>query len=86
MQNSESFFANKSCKYFPCHEGVDLEEFNCMFCYCPLYMLGPDCGGNFHYTEKGRKSCVDCAIPHKGAQGAEIVAQHYEDISKRASL
>ena len=59
-----SFFQNRECEYFPCHKGADPENFNCLFCYCPLYMLGPDCGGNFRYTEKGIKDCTGCLIPH----------------------
>ena len=39
------------------------EEFNCMFCYCPLYLL-EECGGN--YEEKNSvKDCSKCIIPHK---------------------
>ncbi|WP_353963176.1 cysteine-rich small domain-containing protein [Aequorivita marina] len=33
------------------------------FCYCPLYMLKDDCGGNFKYTN-GFKDCSDCKLPH----------------------
>ena len=32
-----NFFQNKECEYFPCHKGVKEEDFNCLFCYCPLY-------------------------------------------------
>ena len=46
MENSSSFFANRACRYFPCHEGIPEEEFNCLFCYCPLYLLGERCGGD----------------------------------------
>ena len=46
-----SFFSHKKCEYFPCHKGADPEEFNCLFCYCPLYALGKDCGGNFTYIK-----------------------------------
>ena len=53
-----SFFQNTECEYFPCHKGADPARFNCLFCYCPLYMLGPDCGGDFCYTEKGIKDCT----------------------------
>lgn len=38
-----SFFSNKECEYFPCHQGADPENFNCLFCYCPLYALGDKC-------------------------------------------
>lgn len=59
-----SFFQNTECEYFPCHRFADPARFSCLFCYCPLYMLGPHCGGNFRYTEKGIKDCTDCLIPH----------------------
>ena len=64
MENSSLFFRNTNCKYFPCHEVEDKEDFNCMFCYCPLYHM-KDCGGNYFYTEEGRKDCTKCTIPHK---------------------
>ena len=50
---------------FPCHKTDDPENFNCLFCFCPLYFSGEKCGGNFHYNAKGRKSCVECTFPHK---------------------
>ena len=31
-QNSNSFFQNRECRYFPCHTGVPEKEFNCLFC------------------------------------------------------
>lgn len=60
-----SFFQNSECEYFPCHKVADKESFNCLFCYCPLYSLGADCGGNFVYTEDGIKDCSNCTIPHR---------------------
>ena len=59
------FFQNKECSYFPCHKDADPETFNCLFCYCPLYALGEECGGNFTYTENGIKDCSACLRPHK---------------------
>ncbi|MPW25705.1 metal-binding protein [Alkalibaculum sp. M08DMB] len=59
------FFNNSKCEYFPCHKTDLLENFNCLFCYCPLYALGDQCGGDFSYTEKGIKNCSKCSIPHK---------------------
>lgn len=59
-----SFFNNKSCEYFPCHKTDDPENFNCLFCYCPLYALGENCGGNFAYTQSGIKDCSNCTLPH----------------------
>ncbi len=60
------FFSHKQCEYFPCHElkgGKAEEDFNCLFCYCPLYALGEECGGKFAYY-KGIKDCSNCLIPH----------------------
>ena len=58
------FFQHKKCEYFPCHQGADPESFSCLFCYCPLYALGDQCGGNFTYTENGLKDCSGCLRPH----------------------
>ncbi len=58
------FFQNRECEYFPCHPGADPERFSCIFCYCPLYCLGENCGGNFRYTEEGIKDCSACLRPH----------------------
>lgn len=59
------FFQNKACEYFPCHECADKENFSCLFCYCPLYALGENCGGSFTYTENGIKDCSNCLRPHR---------------------
>ena len=65
MENSNKFFRNTECRYFPCHARPERAEFNCLFCFCPLYYpLGDECGGNFSYNDKGRKNCVDCHLPH----------------------
>ena len=80
------FFSNKACKYFPCHEGVDERDFNCMFCYCPLYALGPDCGGNYTYTESGRKNCTGCVLPHLRDAGAKLVASRYSKLADLAAI
>ena len=59
------FFQNSACEYFPCHKCVDTENFSCLFCYCPLYALGDQCGGNYTYTKEGIKDCSSCLIPHR---------------------
>ena len=59
------FFQHKQCEYFPCHEHADPETFSCLFCYCPLYALGENCGGSFTYTENGIKDCSKCLKPHR---------------------
>lgn len=63
MSENHTFFQNKKCEHFPCHKVENLEIFNCMFCFCPLYLLKGDCGGNFKYTN-GFKDCSDCRLPH----------------------
>ncbi len=74
-EGDSTFFQNRACKRFPCHTGTDARSFNCLFCYCPLYALGEKCGGNFHYTEKGVKSCVDCAFPHQRENYEKVLAR-----------
>mgnify|MGYP004563349121 len=61
---SYKFFENKECEYFPCHKGSNPDNFNCLFCYCPLYALGEECGGNTTYLENGIKDCSNCTFPH----------------------
>ena len=51
-----SYFSHKKCEFFPCHKNADPDDFNCLFCYCPLYALGEKCGGNFRYTERELKT------------------------------
>ena len=60
-----NYFQNRECEYFPCHEGADPDNFNCLFCFCPLYALGDRCGGGFSYTENGIKDCSSCLRPHR---------------------
>ena len=72
MNNSEKYFSNRECKYFPCHKVDDKDNFNCMFCFCPLYFLGDKCGGNFTMTATGKKSCINCTVPHN-ADNYELI-------------
>ena len=58
------FFQNRACEFFPCHKEIGEDKFNCLFCYCPLYALGDQCGGNYCYTENGIKDCSKCLRPH----------------------
>ena len=73
MEQSYRFFENKECKYFPCHKG--LEEFNCLFCYCPMYPI-KDCPGTPQIVEKkGKviKVCTNCTFPHQPENYDRIV-------------
>lgn len=63
MEHSYKFYRNRTCKYFPCHKVENEEEFNCMFCYCPLYFF-KECGGNY-IINYGIKDCSNCIIPHR---------------------
>ncbi|MDL2273959.1 cysteine-rich small domain-containing protein [Oscillospiraceae bacterium OttesenSCG-928-G22] len=72
-----AFFQNDKCEYFPCHETTDTENFNCLFCYCPLYALGENCGGNFAFTA-GVKECSGCLVPHKRKNYGYIVGKYSE--------
>lgn len=58
---SSKFFCNKSCEYYPCHKMK--HDLNCLFCYCPLYLI-PNCGGNFTLINGKIKDCSKCLIPH----------------------
>lgn len=62
MENSYKYFKNKDCKYFPCHK-TETEEFNCIFCFCPLFGV-EECGGNYKILKNGWKDCSKCLIPH----------------------
>lgn len=67
--NSHRFFSNRDCRYFPCHrlpDGTDFsDDFNCMFCFCPFYLLGDECEGNHFVSEtSGLKNCKNCHLPH----------------------
>ena len=73
-----SFFSHKECEYFPCHSAADPDNFNCLFCYCPLYFLGPHCGGSFSYLPNGHKDCSTCLYPHIKENYGEIVARYQE--------
>ncbi len=73
-ENSSCFFANKSCQYYPCHQGIS--EINCLFCYCPLYFL-KSCPGTYTWLirdGKRLKNCTDCTWPHE--------AEHYGEICR----
>jgi len=73
-----AFFANKECEFFPCHEGIPEDEFNCLFCYCPLYFTGKSCGGGCTFTANGVKDCSACLIPHRRDNYGYIVDKFTE--------
>ena len=69
------FFQNRECEYFPCHKGMPEQEFNCLFCYCPLYPLGENCGGICTFTNEGIKDCSNCLRPHIRENYNQILRQ-----------
>lgn len=75
------FFQHKECEFFPCHDTKDVENFNCLFCYCPLYALGDKCGGNFRFTDDDFKDCSSCKLPHSRKSYDYIIGK-FEEIKK----
>ena len=63
-------FSHRECPSWPCH---NIEDINCIFCYCPLYYM-VDCGGDFSITDKGIKDCSRCVKPH-GKDGWSYVVE-----------
>ena len=82
-RNDCTYFKNTDCKFFPCHRTSPEADFNCLFCYCPLYTLGDRCGGKFVYLEDGTKDCSGCMIPHR-AGGYDYVLGKYSDVAELA--
>lgn len=79
--NSYKKYTNRECNYFPCHKGVPEKDFNCMFCYCPLYFLGKECGGNFEYIAN-IKDCSNCLLPHL-KNGYEFINDKIKEALKK---
>jgi Zn-finger protein len=83
MTNSYSFFANTDCKYNKCHgTTIDREDFNCIFCYCPLYRL-ENCPGNYTILPNGVKDCSACDLPHR-AENYETIVELLKEINANA--
>ena len=79
-----AFYCNRECECFPCHETADPENFNCLFCWCPLYALGDRCGGAFRYTEKGVKDCSGCRFPHVRENYGRVM-DRFNEVAKLAA-
>lgn len=79
-----AFFSNTQCEYFPCHPTDSPKDFNCLFCYCPLYALGARCGGNYSYTPSGIKDCSGCMLPHK-RKSYPIIIGRFREIQELAA-
>jgi len=79
MSENYKFSQNSKCEYFPCHKVKDENTFNCLFCYCPLYMLKDKCGGNFVYSNN-IKDCSKCTIPHSPGGYEHVMSKMSEVI------
>lgn len=78
-----SFYQNRECEFFPCHKVDNPEDFNCLYCYCPLYALGSHCGGDFHYMKNGIKDCSQCQVPHNRA-AVLTIQERFKDLAALA--
>ena len=85
-EQSDAFrsFQNRACPYYPCHAAAREGDFSCLFCWCPLYTLGPRCGGNFRYTPEGVKDCSGCLLPHTQA-GYDHVCSRFAELKALAA-
>lgn len=71
MENCYKYFQNSNCEHFPCHPEADSDNFNCLFCYCPMYR-DDDCLGDPDFSN-GIKDCSYCDYPHKAENYDNIV-------------
>lgn len=79
MHEHFKFFENRECEYYPCHKAestIKEGEFNCLFCYCPLYTK-EKCPGTPAYIcdSSGRrlKDCSGCTFPHRAENYDKII-------------
>ena len=75
MNHSYKYFENRECQYYPCHK--EMQNMNCLFCYCPLYSH-KECPGEYRYIEldgKKIKECLDCTFPHEAANYDSVIQQ-----------
>lgn len=66
------FFLHKECEFFPCHKDIIEKNFNCIFCYCPLYEYD-DCGGNYKILDNGIKDCSKCKFVHNRKNYDDVI-------------
>ena len=59
-----AFTQHRACEFFPCHKTGHPEDFNCLFCYCPLYTLGERCGGRASIALTV-PACICTVVPSK---------------------
>lgn len=78
--NNFKFFTHKKCEYFPCHQGIQKDKFNCLFCFCPLYFL--DCGGTYTILKNGIKDCSICTIPNN-KDNYDYITKKIKELTKK---
>lgn len=79
MKKNHTFFENKECEHYPCH---DLEKINCLFCFCLLYGL-KECIGDPEYLKgENKRDCSDCTFPHERENYGEIIDYLGEDLDE----
>ncbi|NBI68375.1 metal-binding protein [Pseudoflavonifractor sp. 60] len=83
--NRYPFFQHQDCEFFPCHETDQPEDFNCLFCYCPLYTLGSACGGSCTWLPDGTKDCSSCLLPHT-RRSCDYIASKFKALSDLAKM
>ena len=86
MENNYKFFKNFNCEYYPCHNNI--EEINCLFCYCPLYFI-KKCEGNYTLNNNGQKDCSNCIKPHipnKGYKHIQKILRKYNKLNNHKDL
>ena len=81
MESNHRYSQNHICKYFPCHQLLNDGEYNCLFCYRPLYGLDDKCGGSFEYMKK-IKVCMGCNFPHI-PENYDIIVAKLKEVNKR---
>lgn len=78
-------FTNKECEFFPCHKGIPEDEFNCLFCYCPLVFMS--CPGPYQiFIDRygiERKDCSNCNLNHKGINKSWNFIQHWLNLNMK---
>lgn len=82
MSNHYKCFSHRECEFYPCHKGADPDHFNCLFCYCPLYLLGTECGGAYRILDNGVKDCSACLFPHQPENYDTVVQKLQQKIFK----
>jgi Zn-finger protein len=72
-ENSARFFRNTRCEHFPCHD-LDARQFNCLFCFCPMYHM--EClsePGHLETQGVRIKDCSRCDYPHRPENYERII-------------